>query len=114
MSDEYVDNVVDLNAFREQKEREQSEKERLEKEKQEQDEIEQMRYLLNNIMEQLGEASLTGALFYAPMPDEEFYNHYSFESGYNSDGYYESTWEWDGPLTDDENYFTDRDSNEED
>ena len=62
MSEEY-DNVVDLSAFREQKIREQAEKERLEKEQQDQDDIEQMRIVLINIMEQLGNPEATGSEF---------------------------------------------------
>jgi 5,10-methylene-tetrahydrofolate dehydrogenase/methenyl tetrahydrofolate cyclohydrolase len=105
MSDEN-DNVVDLAAFRKQKEDEEAEKIRLEKEAVELEEIEHMRYLLGNIMEQLGDPTKTGSLFYVPMTDEDYNNYYTFESGYNEDGYYESTWEWEG--------FDDSDGDEED
>ena len=95
MSDEN-NNVVDLAAFRKQREDEEAEKIRLEKEAEELEEIEHMRYLLGNIMEQLGDPTKTGSLFYVPMTDEDYNNYYTFESGYNEDGYYESTWEWEG------------------
>ena len=94
MSDEN-DNVVDLAAFRKEKEEAEAEKLRLEQEAEELEEVEYMRYLLGNIMEQLGDPTKTGSLFYIPMSDEEYNTHYTFESGYNDDGYYESTWEWD-------------------
>lgn len=114
MSEEYTNNVVDLSAFRKQKEKERAEKERLEKEQQQREEIEEMRIVLINIMEQLGaDPSRTGSIFYAPMPDEQFYSHYTFDSGYNDDGYYESTWEWDSFREDDEYYFSDRDTDED-
>ena len=106
MSDDYDDNnVVDLAAFRKQKEDEEAERLRLEQEETDLEEIEYMRYLLGNIMEQLGDPTKTGTLFYVPMSDDEYFNHYSFESGYNEEGYYESTWEWDGPK-DEEYYYT--------
>ncbi len=105
MSEEHDDNVVDLAAFRKQKEKEEAEKLRLEKEKEELEDIEYMRYLLGNIMENLGDPTKTGTLFYVPMSDEEYNSYYTFESGYNEDGYYESTWEWDG--------FADREDDED-
>ena len=89
MSDEN-DNVVDLAAFRKEKEEAEAEKLRLEQEAEELEEVEYMRYLLGNIMEQLGDPTKTGSLFYIPMSDEEYNTHYTFESGYNDDGYYES------------------------
>tara|TARA_A100001015_G_scaffold321619_1_gene453482 strand:+ start:5523 stop:5846 length:324 start_codon:yes stop_codon:yes gene_type:complete len=105
MSEEYDDNVVDLAAFRKQKKEEEAEKERLAKEQEQLEDIEYMRYLLGNIMENLGDPTKTGSLFYVPMSDGEFNSYYTFESGYNDEGYYESTWEWDGfanPEDDDE------------
>ena len=72
MSEEYNDNVVDLAAFRKQKEEEEAEKLRLEKEQEELEDIEYMRYLLGNIMENLGDPTKTGSLFYVPMSDEEY------------------------------------------
>ena len=96
MSEEYDDNVVDLGAFRKKKEEEEAEKLRLEKEQEELEDIEYMRYLLGNIMENLGDPTKTGSLFYVPMTDEEYGHHFSFESGFNDEGYYESTWEWEG------------------
>ena len=95
MSDDH-DNVVDLNAFREQKLREEAEKERLEKEQQEYDDIEQMRIVLVNIMEQLGNPERTGSIFYVPMTDDDYFNQYQFESGYDDNGDYYSSWEADG------------------
>ena len=96
MSEEYNDNVVDLAAFRKQKEEEAAEEERLKKEQEELEDIQYMQYLLGNIMEQLGDPTKTGTLFYVPMSDQEYGSYYTFESGYNDEGYYESTWEWDG------------------
>ena len=106
MSDDDNDNVVDLAAFREQKLREEEEKARLEKEEKDLEEIESMRYLLSNIMQQLGDPSKTGTLFYVPLPltDDDYNSYYSLESGYNDEGYYESTWEWKG-FEDEEDYF---------
>ena len=69
---------------------------KLEKEKQDADDIEYMRYLLGSIMENIGDPTKTGTMFYVPMSDEEFNSYYTFESGYNDEGYYESTWEWEG------------------
>ncbi len=97
MSEEYDDdNVVDLAAFRKQKEDEEAEKLRLEQEEKDHEEIEYMRYLLGNIMDQLGDPTRTGSLFYVPMSDDDYNSYYTFESGYNDEGYYESTWEWEG------------------
>ena len=102
MSNE-ADNLVDLAAFRKQKEIEEEEKARIQRAVDDEEEIESMRYLLNNIMEQLGDPSKTGSLVYAPMSDEDYFSKYytTFESGYNEDGYYESTWESPG-FSDDE------------
>jgi hypothetical protein len=104
MSDEY-DNIVDLTAFRKQREDEQLEKARLEKEAEELEEIEYMRYLLGNIMEQIGDPVKTGSLFYVPMTDDDYFSQYQFESGYNENGDYESTWEWDDTRA---SYYLDR------
>ena len=97
--------LVDLEAYRAKKQKELEEKEKAEQEERDREEIEYMRIVLVNLMEQLGDPTKTGSLFYAPMTDDDYYNHYSFESGYNNEGYYESTWEWDAPL-DDEEYYT--------
>ena len=96
MSEEYDDNVVDLTAYRKQKEEEEAEKERIKKQQEEIEEIEYMKYLLSNIMTNLGDPKKTGSLFYVPMSDDEYFTNYQFESGYNEEGYYESTWEWEG------------------
>ncbi len=101
MSDEYDDNIVDLDAFRKQREEEEAEKERLKREQQDLEEIEYMRHLLGSIMQNLGDPTKTGTLFYVPMSDDDYNNYYAFESGYNDEGYYESTWEWDGSRSDD-------------
>ena len=86
MSEEYDDdNVVDLAAFRKQKEDEEAEKLRLEQEEKDHEEIEYMRYLLGNIMEQLGDPTRTGSLFYVPMSDDDYNSYYTFESGYNDE-----------------------------
>ena len=92
MSDEH-DNVVDLNAFREQKLREEAEKERLEKEQQDYDDIESMRIVLVKIMEALGNPEQTGSIFYVPMTDDDYYSQYQFESGYDDSGDWYSSWE---------------------
>ena len=86
MSEEYDDdNVVDLAAFRKQKEDEEAEKLRLEQEEKDHEEIEYMRYLLGNTMEQLGDPTRTGSLFYVPMSDDDYNSYYTFESGYNDE-----------------------------
>ena len=113
MSEEYDDNVVDLAAFRKQKEKEEAEKLRLQKEQEELEDIEYMRYLLGNIMENLGDPKKTGSLFYVPMSDDEYFTHYQFESGYNEEGYYESTWEWEG-FAEEDFYYELTEEDEED
>ena len=95
MSDEH-DNVVDLNAFREQKLREEAEKKRLEKEQQDYDDIEKMRIVLVNIMEQLGDPEKTGSIFYVPMTNDDYYDQYQFDSGYDDNGDWYSSWEAEG------------------
>ncbi len=102
--------LVDLDAYRKQKIAEQEEEERKKLEQAEIEEIESMRYILSNILGQLGDPKKTGSLFYVPMSDDDYFNHYQFESGYNDDGYYESTWEWDGF---EENYSLERDDEDE-
>ena len=102
MSEEY-DNVVDLNAFREQKIREEAEKERLEKEQQDRDDIERMRIVLVNLMEQLGNPEATGSIFYVPMTNDDYFNNYQFDSGYDDNGDWYSSWEAEG--FDEEDYF---------
>ena len=109
MSDD-DDNVVDLNAFREQREREIAEKERLEKEKQDYDDIERMRDVLVHIMDAIGRPEETGSIFYVPMTDDDYFNQYQFESGYDDSGDWFSSWEAEG--FDEENYL--RDTDEED
>ena len=96
MSDEYDDNVVDLAAFRKQKEAEAEEKAKKEAEEEELENIEYLQYILGSIMSQMGDPKKTGSLFYVPMSDNDYNSYYTFESGYNDEGYYESTWEWDG------------------
>ena len=86
--------LVDLDAFRKQKIAEQEEEERKNNAEEEAEQIESMRYILSTIMSQLGDPQKTGTLFYVPMTDDDYFNHYQFESGYNEEGYYESTWEW--------------------
>ena len=100
MSDEY-DNVVDLNAFREQKLREEEEKERLEKEQQDYDDIEQMRIVLVKIMEAFGKPEQTGSLYYVPMTDDDYYSQYQFDSGHDDNGDWYSSWEVEGFDEDD-------------
>tara|TARA_Y100001937_G_scaffold104570_1_gene144655 strand:- start:1795 stop:2124 length:330 start_codon:yes stop_codon:yes gene_type:complete len=93
MSDTFDDNVVDLSAFREQKLREEEEKQRLEKEQQDYDDIEQMRIVLVNIMEQLGNPEQSSSLFYVPITDDDYYSQYQFDSGYDDNGDWFSSWE---------------------
>ena len=104
MSDEH-DNVVDLNAFREQKLREEAEKKRLEKEQQDYDDIEQMRIVLINIMEQLGNPEATGSIVYVPLTDDDYFTQYQFDSGYDDNGDWYSSWEAEG--FNEEDYFYD-------
>ena len=106
MSDD-DDNVVDLNAFREQREREIAEKERLEKEKQDHDDIDRMRDVLVQIMEAIGRPEETGSIFYVPLTDDDYFNQYQFESGYDDNGDWFSSWEAEG--FDEENYLQDPD-----
>ena len=113
MSEEYNDNVVDLTAYRKQKEEEAAEEERLKKEQQDAEDIEYMRYLLGNIMENIGDPTKTGTMFYVPMSDDEYFTHYQFESGYNEEGYYESTWEWEG-FAEEDFYYELTEEDEED
>ena len=93
MSEEYDDNVVDLSAFRKQKEEEEAERLRLEKEKQDTEDLEYMRYLLINIMENIGDPTKTGSIFYVPMTDDDYFTQYQFESGYDDQGDWYSSWE---------------------
>ena len=76
MSEEYDNNVVDLAAFRKQKEEEEAERARLEKEKKDLEDIEYMRYLLINIMDSVGRPEQTGSIFYVPMTDDDYFTHY--------------------------------------
>tara|TARA_Y100001972_G_C7591563_1_gene296506 strand:+ start:185 stop:511 length:327 start_codon:yes stop_codon:yes gene_type:complete len=92
VSEEY-NNVVDLNAFREQKLREEAEKERLEKDQQVAEDIEYMRYLLVNIMQNIGDPTKTGSIFYVPMSDNDYFTQYQFDSGYDDQGDWYSSWE---------------------
>ena len=92
MSEEYDDNVVDLAAFRKQKEEEEAEKLRLQREQEEREEIEYMQYLLGNIMEKLG-PPVTSSFYYAPMTDDDYFTNYHFESGYDDNGDWYSSWE---------------------
>ena len=96
MSEEYDDNVVDLTAYRKQKEEEEAEKLRLQKEQEELEEIEYMKYVLGNIMDQLGDPSKTGSMFYIPMSDEEIMKQYFHTSGYDDNGDWYSSWETEG------------------
>ncbi len=105
--------LVDLDAYRIKKQKELEEKQKAEQEEKDLEEIQHMRYLLNTIIENLGNPHQTGSLFYVPMSDDEYFNHYQSESGYNKDGYYETTWEWDGPLADEEYYTFGKDDEED-
>lgn len=96
MSEEYDNNVVDLAAFRKQKEEEEAERARLEKEKKDLEDIEYMRYLLINIMDSVGRPEQTGSIFYVPMTDDDYFTHYQFDSGYDDHGDWYSSWEAEG------------------
>tara|TARA_Y100000593_G_C4257508_1_gene310399 strand:+ start:101 stop:412 length:312 start_codon:yes stop_codon:yes gene_type:complete len=88
--------LVDLDAFRKQKIAEQEEEERKKLEADDAEKLETMQIILSSIITQLGDPQKTGTLFYVPMTDDDYFNYYQFDSGYNDDGYYESTWEWEG------------------
>ncbi len=90
--------LVDLDAFRKQKKLEAEEEERKKLEAEEAEKIESMQIILSSILSQLGDPQKTGTIFYVPMTDDDYFNRYQyqFETGYNDEGDYESTWEWDG------------------
>ena len=96
MSDEYDDNVVDLNAYREQKEKE--ERERLEQE--ERDEYEYLSSLVHSFMSNLGDLVSSSMVDYTqghnPYSSDDFQlTTYYHEAGYDENGYYEKNWEFD-------------------
>ena len=105
--------VVDLNAFRKQREEEERADERAkeeEKEAEEQAELDYMQDVISKILFGLKGAttgsmmsypgSLTG-YHYDSLPRDEFtFNTYYHEAGYNDDGYYEKSWEWDPEQAD--------------
>ena len=96
MSDEYDDNIVDLNAYREQKEKE--ERERLEQE--ERDEYEYLSSLVHSFMTNLGDLVSSGGIDYTqdynPYSSDDFQlTTYYHEAGYDENGYYEKNWELD-------------------
>ncbi len=93
MSEEYDDNIVDLAAFRKQKEEEEAERLRLEKEQQDYDDIEEMRTVLVHIIQSIGRPEETGSIFYVPMTDDDYFTQYQFESGYDDQGDWYSSWE---------------------
>ena len=101
--------LVDLNAYRKKKQRQIEEEERKAAEEREY-EIQEMQRILKGIMEEMGATQHTDGMFYVPLTDEEYYTHFQFDSGYNEDGYYESTWEWDGF---DENYYFEPEQDED-
>ena len=86
------------------------EKERLEKEQEDHDSVERMRLVLEKIMEHMAIPPVSSSMFYVPMTDDEYFNQYQFESGYDNNGDWYSTWEAEG--FDEENYL--RDTDEED
>ena len=96
MSEEYDDNIVDLNAYREQKEQE--EKERLERE--EQEEYEYLSSLVHSFMSNLGDLVSSSGMDYTqgynPYSSDDFQlTTYYHEAGYDENGYYEKNWEFD-------------------
>ena len=101
--------IVDLDAFRKQREEEEEAKARAEAEAkaaEEQAEIDYMRDVLHRIMVNLSD-SLTGSMMLytgedAPSfgydgysSDDYTFNSYYHEAGYDEDGYYERSWEFD-------------------
>ena len=93
--------LVDLDAFRKQREEEEEAKAKAEAESkaaEEEAELEQLQYLLDSIISSLG--ALTGAyVTYDDWRDPNYFNGYNnysvytHEAGYNDDGYYEKSWE---------------------
>ncbi len=88
--------LVDLEAYRAKKQKELEEKEKAEQEERDREEIEYMRIVLVNIMEQLGNPEQTGSIFYVPMTDDDYFSQYQFDSGYDDNGDWYSSWEAEG------------------
>jgi hypothetical protein len=100
--------VVDLDAFRKQREEKERAEARAEEEAkaaEEQAEIDYMQDVISRILFSLGGVT-TGSMMsypdsmtgyrYDDYPRDSFtFNTYYHEAGYNDDGYYEKSWEWD-------------------
>jgi len=80
MSEEYDDNIVDLAAFREKKEREEEEKRRVEEEAQEDADISYLKEVLSVMLQSL--PPVTGS-FYIPVPADDNYYFDSSHMGYH-------------------------------
>ena len=93
--------IVDLDAFRKQREEEEEAKAKAEAEAkaaEEQAELELMQEMISRIVSNLGEI-LTGSTYgyYSSYDDDyfDFNTTYVHEAGYDDDGYYERSWEVD-------------------
>tara|TARA_B100000131_G_scaffold318719_1_gene363147 strand:- start:1155 stop:1505 length:351 start_codon:yes stop_codon:yes gene_type:complete len=100
--------LVDLDAFRKQREEEEKIKQEAEaaaKEAEEEAEVEYMQNLLHSIMANLSDL-YTGSTYYTNFnnpydnhlsysSDDYMFNTYYHEAGYDDDGYYERSWEAD-------------------
>jgi hypothetical protein len=103
--------IVDLDAFRKQREEEEEAKAKAEAEAkaaEEQADIDYMQELLHRIMVSLGDI-YTGSIYYTNFENENnpyetytsyssddyTFNTYYHEAGYDDDGYYERSWEID-------------------
>lgn len=105
--------IVDLNAFRKQREEEEEAKAKADAEalaQEEQDEIDYMRDVLHRIMTNLSDTMSGSMVQYSdynnhwdtyPSSDDFMLNTYYHEAGYDENGYYEKSWEFD-PREDEE------------
>jgi|MDTB01.1.fsa_nt_gb hypothetical protein len=100
--------IVDLDAFRKQREEEEEAKIKADAAalaQEEQDEIDHMQEVLSRIMISLTEHLTGSAMSYSDYmnPDtnyDGFSTYYVHEAGYDDDGYYEKSWDFD-PFTGD-------------
>lgn len=101
--------IVDLNAFRKQRAEEEEAKAAEEaaieaeaKKAEAQAEIDYMQEVLSRILVSMGD-TLTGSMVSYSSDEEPHFSDYTtyyHEAGYNTDGYYEKSWEYD-PLSED-------------
>lgn len=93
--------IVDLDAFRKQREEEEKakaeEEERI-KAEEEQAEIDYMNDVLTRLLKGLG-GLFSGSMITHTVDDstiyEDFTPYYTHEAGYTEDGYYENSWDYD-------------------